>query len=106
LKLQLFDFVALGIIDSFERRGFALREGSVDKSNKMFVSMVFTKVGVPRAGKWKGMKWNGKEYQRMEERRGGQQRNPQWGQHATNGDDEIDEQDEGKLLKPCVYKLR
>jgi len=93
-------------IDSFERRGFALREGSVDKSNKMFVSMVFTKVGVPRAGKWKGMKWNGKEYQRMEERRGGQQRNPQWGQHATNGDDEIDEQDEGKLLKPCVYKLR
>ncbi|KAJ9655064.1 25S rRNA (adenine645-N1)-methyltransferase [Neophaeococcomyces mojaviensis] len=93
-------------INAFQRRGFTLREGSIDKSNRMFVSMVFTKFGVPRGGKWKGMKWNGKEYQRMEERRGAQQRRSHGGQGATQEDDEIDEKDEGKLLKPCVYKLR
>lgn len=93
-------------IESFQRRGFMLREGSLDKSNKMFVSMVFTKTGVPRAGKWKGMKWNGKEYQRMEERKGAQQKRFPGSQRSFTDVDEIDEQEEGRLLKPCVYKLR
>lgn len=93
-------------IESFQRRGFMLREGSLDKSNKMFVSMVFTKTGVPRAGKWKGMKWNGKEYQRMEERKGVQQKRFPGSQRSFTDVDEVDEQEEGKLLKPCVYKLR
>lgn len=92
-------------IDSFQRRGFMLKEGSVDKSNKMFVSMIFSKAGVPRAGKWKGMKWTGKEYQRMEERRAGPQKRFQ-GSQASFHDEEIDEEEEGKILKPCVYKLR
>lgn len=89
-------------IDSFQRRGFYLKQGSIDRTNKMFVSMVFTKSGIPRAGKWKSMKWNGKEYQRMEDQRPGQHRNYQ----RPGAGEEIDEEEEGKLLKPCVYKQR
>ncbi|KAK5938871.1 25S rRNA (adenine645-N1)-methyltransferase [Knufia obscura] len=92
-------------IDSFQRRGLILKEGTIDKSNKMFVSMIFTKVGVPRAGKWKGMKWTGKEYQRMEDRRSGPQKHYQGSQRSFH-DYEIDEKEESKILKPCVYKLR
>ena len=92
-------------IESFGRRGLVLKEGSVNRANKMFVSMIFTKTGVPKAGKWKGMKWNGKEYQRMEERKIGQQKHYQ-GARREVSDEEIDEAEEGKLLKPCVYKLR
>ena len=92
-------------IDSFQRRGFILKEGSEDKSNKMFVTMIFTKAGVPKAGKWKGMKWNGKEYKQMEQRRGGPQHRLQGAQRSFE-EEEIDEKEEGKVLKPCVYKLR
>lgn len=93
-------------VDSFQRRGFTLKEGSVDKSNKMFVNMTFTKWGIPRAGKWKGMKWNGKEYQRIEDRKPRQQRHYQGAQQPFPTDEEIDDKAEGKLLKPCVYKPR
>ncbi|KAK5545644.1 25S rRNA (adenine645-N1)-methyltransferase [Vermiconidia calcicola] len=83
----------------FSRRGFVLREDSVDKRNKMFVSMVFVKSGVPTAGKHKGLKWNGHEYKRVED---GKTRFV-----AGQGDDEnISPQDEAKALKPCVYKTR
>ncbi len=83
----------------FSRRGFVLREDSVDKRNKMFVSMVFVKSGVPTAGKHKGLKWNGHEYQRVQD---GKMRFV-----AGKGDDEdISPQDEAKALKPCVYKTR
>ncbi|KAK5070176.1 25S rRNA (adenine645-N1)-methyltransferase [Lithohypha guttulata] len=92
-------------IDSFQRRGFMLKPNSVDKTNKMFVTMIFTKTGNPRAGKWKGMKWNGKEYQQIEQRAGGQYRKFT-GQRPAVTEDEIDDKEEGKILKPCVYKLR
>lgn len=92
-------------IDSFQRRGFMLKQGSVDRTNKMFVSMVFMKSGIPRGGKWKGMKWTGKEYQRIEDQRPGQHRNYRVGQRPGD-DEEVDEKEEGKLLKPCVYKQR
>lgn len=99
-------------ITVFQRRGFVLREGSVDKSNKMFVSMVFVKAGVPKAGKWKGMKYNGKEYVRL-----GDAKPPMTSQvpahkgrfqrdRRFDAADEVDEKEEGKVLKPCVYKLR
>ena len=79
----------------FTRRGFQLREGSVDKSNKMFVSIVFTKSGVPTAGIHKGLKWTGREYQKIEEKM------------TRGGDDEaMTPQEEAKVLKPCVYKTR
>ncbi len=76
----------------FARRGFVLREDSVDKSNKMFVSMVFVKSGVPTAGKHKGLKWNGHEYQKIKD--------------SNSHDDDIPPEEEAKTLKPCVYKTR
>ena len=78
----------------FTRRGFQLREGSVDKANKMFVSMIFTKSGIPTAGKHKGLKWTGREYQTMEEKM------------KRGGDEEMTPEEEGTVLKPCVYKTR
>ena len=80
----------------FQRRGFKLKEESVDKSNKMFVSMVFHKSGVPTQGKYKGLKWNGKEYQKQQEGKKG----------FTNDDENVNAKDEAKVLKPCVYKTR
>jgi ribosomal RNA-processing protein 8 len=74
------------------RRGFQLREGSVDKSNRMFVSMIFTKTGIPTAGKHKGLKWNGRQYSKLPPGR-------------DDGDD-VDPVEEAKVLKPCVYKTR
>ena len=76
----------------FQRRGFKLKEDSVDKSNKMFVSMIFHKTGVPTAGKHKGLKWSGKEYQKQKQR-------------DSEGDD-VDPKEEAKVLKPCIYKTR
>ncbi|RMZ80837.1 hypothetical protein DV737_g2854, partial [Chaetothyriales sp. CBS 132003] len=82
------DFVSV-----FQRRGFKLKEGSVDNSNKMFVSMAFYKSGVPVVGKHKGLKWIGKEYQNQNN-------------HHHNYDDEVDRKEEAAVLKPCVYKTR
>ncbi|KAL9616060.1 MAG: hypothetical protein Q9160_009031 [Pyrenula sp. 1 TL-2023] len=76
-------------IKVFERRGFVLRPQSVLRANKMFISMVFTKAGVPTKGRWRGMKWVG-------------------GKHVTENVNDSQEQheDEGTVLKPCVYKIR
>lgn len=93
-------------IQSFNRRGFMLKQGSVDKSNKMFVSMIFVKSGIPQLGKWRGMKWNGKEYQKQSDRRSGPSRGFSNGRAVIDSEDEVDDKEEGKLLKPCVYKLR
>ncbi|EXJ58029.1 hypothetical protein A1O7_05452 [Cladophialophora yegresii CBS 114405] len=80
----------------FTRRGFQLRDDSVDKSNKMFVSMAFTKSGIPTAGKHKGLKWTGREYQTVEQ-----------GRTKKGGpEEEVTPQEEAKVLKPCVYKTR
>ncbi|KPI43810.1 uncharacterized protein AB675_6559 [Cyphellophora attinorum] len=80
-------------IDVFTRRGFQLKPQSVDASNKMFVSMIFLKSGIPTAGKHKGMKWNGKQYERI-------------GKKMDEMESEQDRVAEGKVLKPCVYKSR
>ncbi len=79
----------------FTRRGYQLREDSVDKSNKMFVSMVFVKSGIPTAGKHKGLKWTGREYQKMDE-----------GKLKRGDAGEVTIQEEAMVLKPCVYKKR
>jgi len=85
-------------VSVLQRRGFTLQESSVDKSNKMFVSMIFHKAGVPTAGKYKGWKWNGKEYAKQHD---GKMR-------FVGGDDEheVSREEEDKVLKPCVYKSR
>ncbi len=87
-----------------QRRGFALQPASVNKSNKMFVSMIFNKNGVPSAGKHQGSKWNGREYERTGA-----------GGGLSSGRkkfvDKIDKfflspEEEAEALKPCVYKKR
>ncbi|EXJ90599.1 hypothetical protein A1O1_03702 [Capronia coronata CBS 617.96] len=89
----------------FSRRGFVLREESVDKSNKMFVSMVFVKAGVPSAGKYKWLKWNGRDYVKVHD---GKMRfiSGQGGKKAVDNDDDVSPEEEAKVLKPCVYKTR
>ena len=85
----------------FERRGFKLKEGSMDKTNKMFVSMVFHKSGVPSAGKHKSLKWTGKEYQQVNKQDG----RPKFVERGKDEAD-VDPLEEAKVLKPCVYKTR
>lgn len=89
----------------FERRGFALR-GTPDLANRMFVRMKFVKErdgGLVQGGdkggtvdyrRDTGFKGQGKEARRtgMGKRKG-----------KLVGDEEADE---GKVLKPCVYKTR
>jgi ribosomal RNA-processing protein 8 len=88
-------------LDVFLRRGFSLREGSVDRSNKMFISAVFTKAGIPTAGKYKGWKWTGREHEKNSARHSGQVKffdKPE--------DEEASPEEEARVLKPCVYKTR
>ena len=85
----------------FERRGFRLKEGSVDKTNKMFVSMIFYKSGVPSTGKHKSMKWTGKEYQQVSKQDG----RSKFVERGSR-DEDLDPIDEAQVLKPCVYKTR
>lgn len=82
-------------VDVFQRRGFELRPESVNKANKMFVSMSFVKSGVPTAGKHKGKKWNGKEYRVVHD-----------GKMRFADENEVAAEAEARVLKPCVYKTR
>jgi ribosomal RNA-processing protein 8 len=84
-------------VEVFQRRGFQLKPESVSKGNKMFVSMVFVKSGIPTAGKHKGKKWNGKEYKVVHD---GKMR------FKDDQEGEIDSLVEAAVLKPCVYKTR
>ena len=76
----------------------------------MFVSMIFTKFGVPTAGKWKGMKWVGTHYDRRDggssssNNSGGMMKK---GKRFTRDDgEEVSLEEESRVLKPCVYKVR
>ncbi|RMD40805.1 hypothetical protein DV735_g4333, partial [Chaetothyriales sp. CBS 134920] len=99
----LLDGEADAFVSVFHRRGFKLKEGSVDDSNKMFVTMVFYKSGVPMVGKYKGMKWNGKAYQNQDDPPRGTRSKFGGGPDAN---DEVDPKEEAAVLKPCVYKTR
>jgi ribosomal RNA-processing protein 8 len=87
-------------LDVFLRRGFSLRNGSVDRSNKMFISAVFTKAGIPTAGKYKGWKWTGREYEKNSARHSGRMK------FLDKPEDEVLPEAEARVLKPCVYKAR
>lgn len=87
-------------LEVFQRRGFQLREGSVDRSNKMFISVIFTKAGIPKAGKYKGWKWTGREYEKNAARHSGRMK------FVDTPEDEVLPEDEARVLKPCVYKSR
>jgi ribosomal RNA-processing protein 8 len=90
-------------VNVLQRRGFALRPESVNRRNKMFVSMVLNKAGVPSAGKHRGSKWNGHEYQKTGVSTSGRKK-------FTGEDNEygrnFSPEEEANVLKPCVYKKR
>ena len=87
-------------LNVFLRRGFLLREGSVDRSNKMFISAIFTKAGVPTTGKYKGWKWTGRQYEKNAARNSGRMK------FLDSQDAEVSPEEEARVLKPCVYKSR
>ena len=83
----------------FEKRGFSLK-GEPDMSNKMFVRMRFVRASPPKVEK------------SVEEEGGGTVgyeggfRAKQKKGKAKFFDEEVEEVDESKVLKPCVYKTR
>ncbi|OQO05556.1 hypothetical protein B0A48_09326 [Cryoendolithus antarcticus] len=87
-------------VEVLKKRGFVLREGegSVDLGNKMFVKMEFIKAAAPSKGK--GAK---------SEEASGKERRPMHAQKKfldQQKDEEITTEDEAKVLKPCLYKIR
>lgn len=76
------------------RRGFVLRKGdqSIDLGNKMFVRMEFTKAAPALVGK------NVKQDNRAQTQGGGKKKFVET--------EEVSRDDEGSVLKPCLYKIR
>lgn len=64
--------------------------------------MVFTKAGVPSAGKYRALKWNGTEYQKLEKQNGKSAKT----RFIDQEEDDPSLEEETRVLKPCVYKPR
>ncbi|PGH00884.1 ribosomal RNA-processing protein 8 [Blastomyces parvus] len=79
-------------VEVLKTRGFVLKQESVDKSNKMFVKMEFVKHGHPSKGKWavnaNDTKFGKRKFIENDEGNG------------------MTPEEESKVLKPCVYKIR
>ncbi|KAB8067558.1 methyltransferase-domain-containing protein [Aspergillus leporis] len=82
-------------IEVFRTRGFVLKPESVEKSNKMFVKMVFVKHGAPTKGKHvsTGTKGAGAGKKRFIEK-------------PASAGNNMSPEEEAAVLKPCVYKIR
>ncbi|TPX22482.1 25S rRNA (adenine645-N1)-methyltransferase [Coccidioides immitis] len=78
-------------VEVFRTRGFILKPQSVDKSNKMFIKMEFVKHGVPTKGKWASAGVAAKAAKKR---------------FLGPEDSTITPEEEAKVLKPCVYKIR
>ena len=89
--------------DVVQRRGFVLQPESVNKHNKMFVSMIFTKTGIPIAGKHQGSKWNGHGYEKSVGLIPGRKK---FIDQSIDDEGWLSPKEESKVLKPCVYKKR
>jgi len=98
-------------IEVLRKRGFALKEGpgAVDRSNKMFVKMEFVKALSPSRGKGVPAGPPGREAgagagagDRGVGRLRPKMKFIERGEDGGHGDGE----EEGGVLKPCVYKLR
>ncbi|ERF76748.1 hypothetical protein EPUS_02287 [Endocarpon pusillum Z07020] len=89
--------------DVVQRRGFVLQPDSVNKHNKMFVSMIFTKTGIPVAGKHQGSKWNGHEYEKSAGWMTGRKK---FIDQSIDDEGYLSPKEESRVLKPCVYKKR
>ncbi|KAF2452738.1 methyltransferase-domain-containing protein [Lineolata rhizophorae] len=107
-------------VDVLAKHGFLLSRAAgdraVDTSNKMFVRMTFVKAGAPSRGK-NARALREMELERMRDgARGGgggvgAGGRGQWGGPrlrfiGDGGEEDVDPVEEGKVLKPCVYKLR
>lgn len=92
-------------VEVLRKRGFALKsENAVDLSNKMFVKMEFVKALTPVKGKC--VPDNRKGDGIGAGSRGEQLKKWAKPKFVENTGDDLDDVDEGKVLKPCVYKLR
>ncbi|KAF2485309.1 methyltransferase-domain-containing protein [Neohortaea acidophila] len=83
-------------VQVLKRRGFIVKpppETHIDLNNKMFVKMEFVKALTPVKGKGKP---------EGNDRAGGQGKT----KFFTDEDLEADSEDEAKVLKPCLYKVR
>jgi ribosomal RNA-processing protein 8 len=83
-------------VEVFRTRGFSLKQESVDKSNKMFVKMEFVKTRgtSPTRGKYvvaPAASYNAKFGKKK---------------FVEREDTGVTVEDESKVLKPCVYKIR
>ncbi|KAE8147452.1 methyltransferase-domain-containing protein [Aspergillus avenaceus] len=82
-------------VEVFRTRGFVLKPESLDKSNKMFVKMVFVKQGAPTKGK---------HVPAVNTKPGpGKKRFIEKPADAGNN---LSPEEEAAVLKPCVYKIR
>ncbi|KAG9564068.1 hypothetical protein KCU71_g7984, partial [Aureobasidium melanogenum] len=89
-----------GFVEVLRRRGFVLKdEKSVDLSNKMFVKMEFIKAAAPVVGK---------NVQEAGEERKGENGTwkPKFKKFVEEETKEVSVEDETKVLKPCLYKIR
>ena len=82
-------------VEVLRKRGFVLK-GEVDAENKMFVRMRFLKALTPIRGKGTPPKND----------RGGDTRKAKERAKFVENDEDTKEEDEAKVLKPCVYKIR
>ncbi|KAK4499705.1 hypothetical protein PRZ48_010223 [Zasmidium cellare] len=89
-----------GFVDVLRRRGFLLRDGekSIDLSNKMFVKMEFVKAATPVKGKNAPKEGERRPVERF--------RKPKAKFLDDKDPDDVPTDDEGKVLKPCLYKIR
>jgi len=87
-----------GFVEVLRRRGFVLKDGdqSVDLGNKMFVRMEFIKAAQPVVGKNVRKEVEPKEGEKK------MMAKPKF-LDETN---QIPVEDEAKVLKPCLYKIR
>lgn len=98
-------------IDIFRRRGFALN-GPIDQSNRMFVRMKFIKLSsrttttsssLPSATEASSSSSSARSYNAN--RGNNMNKNKSWISAGERDREEIREE-EAKVLKPCVYKIR
>ncbi|KAJ5921933.1 hypothetical protein N7516_009636 [Penicillium verrucosum] len=83
-------------VEVFQTRGFMLRRESVDKSNKMFVRMVFVKQG--------GAPTKGKHASALSAPAPGNKK--RFVDRKPDSESGLSAEQEAKVLKPCVYKIR
>ncbi|KAE8363184.1 methyltransferase-domain-containing protein [Aspergillus caelatus] len=83
-------------VEVFRTRGFILKPESVDKSNKMFVKMVFVKQG-PAPSKGKHASATGTKAGPGKKR---------FIEKPADAGNNMSPEEEAAVLKPCVYKIR